>query len=223
MLILKKGLIFLIILFGMGFSATSNAGLTVIGTAAYNGNNYNIIYEDDQHLIWLDYTYRMGMGWEDYFKWAAGLNASGVLTYKLNPGINVAWDGGWRLPNTVDGSRKWGYDGTTTAGFNITTSEMGHLFYKSLGNTGYYDAKGKQRSGWGADAAWGLKNKGPFANIYPEYYWSNTEYAIYTELAWAFGFNSGSQTSNTFKHMGTRYIGLAVRPGKIVTTPVSAK
>lgn len=207
----------------MCFSGMAEAGLTVIGTATYNGNNYNLIYEDDQGLIWLDYTYTMGGDWESYFNWASGLNAPGVLTYNLNSGISVSWEGDWRLPNTVDGSRSWGYDGTTTAGFNITSSEMGHLFYKSLGNQGCYDVKGRPGSGWGADAAWGLKNKGLFVNLYPETYWSNTEYSKYKEQAWAFSFFSGSQSNNEFKHLGTRHIGLAVRPGRAVSSSVPAR
>lgn len=79
--------------------------------------------------------------------WAAGLNEPGILTYYLNPGISVSWKGDWRLPETVDGARRFGYDGTTTAEFNITTSDLGHLFYKFLGNLGYFDTDGNQRPG----------------------------------------------------------------------------
>jgi hypothetical protein len=221
MFVMKKGLIVLIILFAiMNFSSIAQAILTVVGTVTYNSNNYNLIYEDDQGLIWLDYTYSMGSNWDDCIKWASGLNASRVLTYTFNSGINVSWEGDWRLPNSVDGSRSWGCDGTTTAGFNIASSEMGHLFYKSLGNQGSYDVNKKLKPGWGADATWGLKNKAPFINLYPETYWSYTEYSAYTEQAWSFSFFSGSQNNNEFKHLGTRFIGLAVRPGKIVFTSI---
>ncbi len=34
------------------------------------------------------------------------------------------------------------YNGTTTAGYNITSGEMGHLFYVGLGNDGWYDTSG---------------------------------------------------------------------------------
>jgi hypothetical protein len=217
---IKKSWILSIILFAcMSFSTTAGAGLTVIGSAAYNGNNYNLIYEDDQGLIWLDYSNRLIGGWDDCIKWAAGLNASGVLTCKFNPGVTVSWNGEWRLPKTMDGERHYSYDGTTTAGFNITTSEMGHLYYKSLGNSGRYDAKGQKRSGWGDDAAWGLKNKGPFTHLYPDFYWSGTEYSIYDQRAWAFNFNFGSQSNGAFKNIGN-YSVLAVRPGKAVTNAV---
>jgi hypothetical protein len=219
---MKKVWIFVIILFAMlNFSAVVQAGLTVVGQAEYNGKKYNLIYEDDQGLIWLDYTNSLNNNWNDYAKWASGLNATGVLTYNFNPGINIIWRGDWRLPNTVDGARKWGCDGTTTAGFNITTSEMGHLFYTSLGNKGYFDVSKNPGSGWGTDAAWGLKNKGPFINLYPDFYWSS-EYSIYKEMAWAFSLFSGSQTNCEFKHLGSRYVAVAVRPGRVYQAPVSA-
>jgi len=82
-----------------------------------------------------------------------------ALTINLDPGINVSWGGNWRLPETVDGAYSWGYDGTTTAGYNITSSEMGHLYYASLGNLGLYDTSEKFQPGWG------LVKTGPFSNL----------------------------------------------------------
>ena len=217
-MIKKRWILSIIIPLVMGFSSIAGAGLTVIGTAAYNGNNYNLIYEDDQGIIWLDYSNR-GLAWDDCVKWAAGLNASGALTCKFNPGVTVAWNGDWRLPKTVDGERHYGYDGSTTAGFNMISSEMGHLFYKSLRNSGRYDTKGKKLAGWGDDAVWGLKNKGPFTHIYPDFYWSGTEYSIYDQRAWAFNFNFGSQSNGAFKTIGN-YSALAVRSCKVATNAV---
>jgi hypothetical protein len=217
---IRKSWIISIILFAVvGFSSIACAGLTLIGTASYNGNNYNLIYEDDQGLIWLDYSNRLCAGWDDCVKWAAGLNTGGSVTCKFNPGVAVSWSGDWRLPKTMDGERHYGYDGSTTAGYNITSSEMGHLFYKSLGDSGWYDAKGKKLAGWGGDAVWGLKKKGPFSHLYPDFYWSGTEYSIYDQRAWAFNFNFGSQSNGAFKSIGN-YAALAVRPGKVTTTTV---
>lgn len=218
-MMMKRSWIILIILFAMSFSVIANAGLTMIGTATYNSNKYNLIYENDSGLIWLDYSNRAGGGWEDYIKWVSGLNASGVLTYNFNPGVSVSWEGDWRLPKAVDGARHYGYDGSTTAGFNITNSELGHLYYKSLGNVGHYDAKGQKLPGWGSDAGWGLKNKGPFTNLYPDSYWSNTEYLIYDQHAWSFSFAFGSQSNKAYKAFNA-FSAIAVRPGKAVSAPV---
>jgi hypothetical protein len=210
---IKRGWMLLMILFVLvGFSGMAGASLTVIGTATYDGKDYNLIYEDDQGLIWLDYTNPsggFGVGWYGQMKWAAGLNASGVLTYNFNPGISVSWDGDWRLPKTADGTRRYSCDGTTTAGFNITTSEMGHLFYKSLGNLGYFDTNGKPQAGWG------LKNNGPFTKLDTDSYWSGTEYSIYPQHAWDFNMYFGSQGNLGFKSSYV-YAALAVRPGRVI-------
>jgi hypothetical protein len=194
------------------FSSMVYAGLTQIGTATYNGKEYGLIYEDDQNLIWLDYTQPQqpfGVGWFGMTKWAAGLNFPDVISYKFNPGVNVAWLGSWRLPLTVDGGRAFGYDGSTTAGFNITSSEMGHLFYKSLGNLGYYDTKGKVQAGWA-----GLKNVGPFKNLLPNSYMSGTEYAAFPWHAWDFNMYFGAQGNMWFKP-NFMCEALVVRPAKV--------
>ncbi len=68
----------------------------------------------------------------------------------------------WRLPTTVDGLSVPGFDGTTTSGWNITTSEMGYMYYVNLGNLGYYDTDGTY-----PQPGWGLNNSGPFTNLIP--------------------------------------------------------
>jgi hypothetical protein len=115
----------------------------------------------------------------------------------------------------VDGGRTFGYDGTTTAGFNITTSELGYLFYKSLGNQGYYDTKGNQGTGWYPDSTWGLKNKGPFENLQVGNYWSGTDYSLLKTHAWGFCTAFGEQSCTCFKG-SYPYMGIAVRSAKVV-------
>jgi hypothetical protein len=239
---MKRASIFVLILFFAVtvISGTADARLIKIGTITINNSTdgaqasgggmpgdaaptgmpggakeYNLIYEDDQGLVWLDYT-NNGGAWYGQVNWAAGLNSAGVITYKLDPGVSVTWDGGWRLPKTVDGGRTFGYDGTTTAGFNITTSELGHLYYISLGNLGYYDTRGNQGSGWYPDSAWGLKNKGPFTNLKVGNYWSGTEYSLLTTHAWAFCTSFGEQSSVSFKG-SYPYMAIAVRQARVAT------
>lgn len=206
--------ILIMILFAaLGFSGIAGAELTVVGTADYNGGEYNLVYDSDQELVWLDYTNR-GNRWPQQVAWAAGLNEPGVITCKMNSGKSVSWKGDWRLPKTLDAARRYGYDGTTTAGFNITTSEMGYLYYRSLGNKGYYDKKGTPGTGWFPDSEWGLKNTGPFKNLKPDMYWSGSEYAIFPQHAWSFNFAFGDQGNIAFKS-SYPYCGIAVRPGKV--------
>ena len=207
---MKRTHILLVVLIAVVlFSGTAQASLSTIGTATYNGQDYSLIYASDQHLVWLDYT-RVVDTWSNQVSWAAGLNTAEVLTYNLNPGISVTWSGAWRLPATVDGPWVWGYDGTTTAGYNIRTSEMGHLFYTELGNKGYHDVNRNPQSGWG------LVNKAPFANLQPSYYWSGTDYAGDPTGAWFFNFLLGSQDSAV---TGSFYA-LAVRSGDVGAVPI---
>ena len=216
---MKKGCMLLLVLFAVvTYSGIASADLILIGTATYNDNEYNLIYEDNQGLIWMDYTLPANR-WLQQTSNVSRLNDPGVLTYNFNPRMSVSWEGEWRLPKSVDGPRRFGFDGTTTAGFNIITSEMGQLFYNSLGNPGYYDKKGEARPGWGKPESqheWGLKNTGPFVNLEPGgQYWSCTEYAIYPQRAWSFNMYWGSQSSHAFKGSYS-YSGLAVRSAAVV-------
>jgi hypothetical protein len=182
-------------------------------TGNSRSNEYGLIYEDDMGLVWLDYS-APGSAWISQVNWASSLNAEGAITVKLDPGVSVSWEGEWRLPKTVDGGRTFGYDGTTTAGFNITTSELGHLYYKSLGNAGYYDTRGNQGTGWYPNSVWGLKNKEPFVNLKAAIYWSGTEYALLGTHAWAFNTGFGEQSNISFKG-SYPYSGIAVRSAKV--------
>ncbi|MBN1626372.1 MAG: hypothetical protein JW944_07590 [Deltaproteobacteria bacterium] len=233
---IKKASILILILYAItGLAVMADAKLVKIGTATIKNiasgpqgggdmmtgmpggqsgaREYKLIYEDDQGLIWLDYT-NSRTSWFGQVEWAAGLNGQGAVTIKLDPGVSVVWDGDWRLPKSVDSGRTFGYDGTTTAGFNITSSELGHLFYKSLGNQGYYDTKGNQRDGWYPDSTWGLQKKGPFENLQTGNYWSGTEYSPLKTHAWAFSTAFGEQSCTSFKG-SYPYMGIAVRQGKV--------
>jgi hypothetical protein len=200
---IKKVWMILLMLFAIAvFSGIANAKLITIGAATYNGSDYKLIYEDDQGLIWLDYSFP-DTRWPQLMSAVSKMNEAGVLTYKINPGVKINWRGLWRLPLAVDGARKNGYDGATTAGFNITTSEMGHLFYVSLGNVGYYDKSGNPRPGWGKlskeQESWGMKKADPFENLKNNNYWTGTEYSINPQHAWDFNTYFGCLDVQCFK------------------------
>ncbi len=143
----------------MGFSVQADAALFNRGTDTLG---YRLIYDDVLGITWYDYT-KSYDAWQNQVNWAGALDVDFGGTHYTD----------WRLPSTVDGQYVWGYDGTTTAGYNITTSEMGHLFYVGLGNKGYYDTSGV----YVGDGNWGLLNTGDFQNLQPDYYWSGAEYA----------------------------------------------
>ncbi len=192
------------------FSMQAEAVLQTIGTATYGGSDYNLIYDNDDELVWLDYTHA-GTDWTSMNSWASGLG--GTLIYSLNAGYSMNWSGSeWRLPTTVDGWYAYGYDGTTTGGYNITSSELGHLYYSELGNLGYYDTSGT----YVGDGNWGLNNPGDFQNLQSVYYWSGTQYAPDTRGAWTFRMGNGEQVTDnkTFSVQG-----IAVRSGQLAVVP----
>jgi len=168
--------------------------LQIIGTAAYDSDIYNLIYEEDnngQGLVWLDYTRNVDT-WNNQEDWASGLG--GDLTVALDPGYTttIDWSTGWRLPSA--GSNP-------TFGYNQTTSEMGHLYYVSLGNPGN-----------------GLLIKDPFLNLMPEWYWSGTDWPAYS-AAWLFQFDDGYQRA---VYDWQSYYALAVHAGDVSAVPEPA-
>jgi len=108
----------------------------------------------------------------------------------------------WRLPSSYN------QDATgPDFGYNVTGSEMGHLFYDELGGTA------------GASI---LTSSDPdlslFSNLQPSYYWSGTEYDAST--AWGFDFTYGVQGYGSGK--GNGYYAWAVRPGDSAPIPEPA-
>lgn len=241
---MKRYWVLLLILFAVaGISEMADAKLIVIGTATYTGagandsrgilgrqdnepgeaqarGDYNLVYEDDRGLVWLDFSNGSAI-WPNQMKWVAGLNNQGVLTYKLNPGVSVSWEGDWRLPKAVDGARYWGYDGkTNTAGYNVTTDDMGHLFYVSLGNQGAYDTKGTRQGNAGGmpggpgGGGGSVKNTGPFKNLRATNYWTGTQFLDY-EGVWCWSFSTSSGQLNTMGLQQEGFMAMAVRPAKV--------
>ncbi len=140
---------------------------------------------------------------------------SAITSYDIDPGYTITWDDDWRLPTTVDGDYDDGSDGTTTAGYNITNSEMGHLYYEELGNQGYLDTSGV----YVGNGNWGLSNTGDFQNLVSSVYWSGTEFSGNTGDAGVFSFGSGGQAT---LNKGNDYFGLAVRSGDVAAVPEPA-
>lgn len=184
-----------------------------------------LIYDSDQNITWLqNANYGLGspydngslvgkygrMTWDNAIAWATSLNYYDSIR-------DVWWDD-WRLPKTIDGPWKWGGDGTTTAGYNITTSEMGYMYYVNLGNKAPEDKNGVSQSDWG------LKNVGPFQNLYEDQDWASTEYALDPSTNWYFRFRTGAQDGGgmIYGWKGYYYYVWAVRDGDVAPVPEPA-
>ncbi len=159
-----------------------------------NATTAEAYYDTVLGITWLadaNYAQTSGYDVDGLLNWAAAT----AWATSLNPYSSGIM--GWRLPETnpVDGSTydyEFKFDGTSDRGYNIsapgttdagsTGSELAHMFYNTLGNKTYYDT-----SGSGPQTGWGLTNEGPFDDsIVSGTYWSGTEYAPRTNLAWYF-------------------------------------
>jgi len=218
---MKRTYVFVFVLaMVLGFYAQAQATLTTIGQAQYGGNNYNLIWDNDGpfgSIVWLDYTHDAKNWVNQRWTWANGLNNSGTLTYYINPIYSVNWSGDWRLPTQNDciypGELGYNGDGTYVWGYNITWSEMGHLFYAELGNKGFSDTSGNYVPDHG------LLNTGPFTNLQGSSYWANIKTnnaAGFVGYGWYFDFSLGLED---LKSPLDNLYALAVRPGDVSTVP----
>ena len=160
----------------------NNKNLTK-NSSTFTYSNNNLIYDSVLDITW--YNPNVGpMNWYDAMKWAEDLV------------IGDATD--WRLPTALNA------DGSApSSGYNQIGSELGHLYYESLGNTAYGP----------------LTNTGPFTNLQPVNYWTNTESAKFAGNAWAFSFSTGLQ-GFADKNLVTNYSALAVHSGNIGATQI---
>ncbi len=180
----------------LGFSSQTHASLINRGTDTL-GNQ--LIYDTDLNITWYDYASPLN-NWWNQANWASN------LTVDFNGTI---YDG-WRLPSTVEAP----YTNLYESYYNVTSSEMGHLFYTELGNKSPYDTAGNSQSDWG------LTNTGEFQHLIPYYFWS-TEVStdIQHYYAWEFNFSNGSQVANYKGEMDALGCALAVLPGDVAAVP----
>ena len=191
---------------------SANAQLELLGQGTSTFGTYNLIYDTDLDITWYDYTNYIESAPQDY--WQGQMDWASALSVDF--GMNTYSD--WRLPLTVDGLYDYGYDGTTTTGYNITNSELGHLFYTELGNTGQYNTSGNLTN----CAPFCLTNTGDFQNLQADFYGSGTEYSAAADSVWVFTFGYGDQDYIT---KDSNSYGIAVMSGRatpVVPEPISS-
>lgn len=212
-IVLKRAWMVLLILVGvLGFSGMASATLYDRGGG--------LIYDSYLNITWLqnanygagssydngDSTTDGRMTWTNAVAWADNLDYGGYDD--------------WRLPTTQDGPLVYGVDGSTTAGYNITTSEMGYMYYVNLENKGYYDTYGNYQSDYGLNNVSFIdgttEQTRSFQNLQADYYWSGTEYSRYPNYAWIIYFPLGFQYYDSKVDYDYAW---AVRPGD-VSAPV---
>lgn len=167
-----------------------------VANAALLDRGNGLIYDNDLDITWLqDTNYAMTSGydldgmmiWDEAMAWADQLEYGGFTE--------------WRLPSTSTP--------VSIQGCNITSSEMGHLYYEELNNLGIRGIDGSF-----PQAGYGLTNTSFFINLQPKDYWSSTD-VYYNDAmrAWLFSFSGGVQTAAALK--SNTLFAMAVHNGDI--------
>jgi hypothetical protein len=163
-----------------------------------------LVYDNGLQIYWMQNANPLGMKtWQEAYNWADQLKYGGYDD--------------WRLPATTDGD--WGYDrNNIQTRYNVTASELGHLFYNSLKLQGKKAPNGTENTIYGLDS--GVT---PFINLQSGYYWlgplSKTLAQDGDPMAWIFDFQYGAQflaTADTFAYA------IAVRSAAPVPEPSAA-
>nr|WP_319396205.1 hypothetical protein [uncultured Desulfobacter sp.] len=197
----------LLVFISLCLTGPAQASLTNIGTATYLGADYNLIWDDDNNgksVVWLDFV-NLPDNWKTQINWSAGLGQA--ITQIDTPGYTVTWDEkSWHLPST-------GSDPDN--GYNVTNSELGHLFYDELAQPGYHYSNPDQKFSSDAEL-----NDSEFENLVAGWYWSSTEGATDFGEAWAFSMASGAQYDRS-KSYDVRGIALRYAQVEPYTAPIS--
>ena len=125
--------------------------------------------------------------WAEAQEWAHTLDVAGVTGWRLPEVASVPFSTG--LSRTCPVAT---FDGAShgLCGFNGDTSlsELGHMFYVTLGNRAPVDLTGNPQ------AASGLTNTGPFADLRAENYWTGSANDP-TDFRWVFSMTDGWQNA----------------------------
>ena len=167
---------------------------------AYYDTTLDITWVVDANLAFTSgYDADGRMAWTDANDWASNLSINGVTGWRL-PTVSPLNGASFDVNRSTDGSTDNGTATTTTVGTdggwrdasNNPVSEMGHMFYVTLGNLGRCDPT----LPWCTiQPGWGLVNTGPFTITQLSNYWSDTQWD--GSSSWDFNINSGSQNLNS--------------------------
>ena len=204
---------FIIVLVAVFFLSALSAYAELFNRGTDNLGN-RLIYDSDRNITWYDLTYSINnpgeTSWGNSLTWASGLSVT----------FNGTVYNDWRLPTIIQNQTPptYGYSGSDTYGYNITNSEMGHLFYTALGNKAYYATDGSY-----PQPGWGLTNTGDFQHLFADYYYTDATYAYNVWAAVYQSFRVGEQYAGAKLALGgTGIYAIAVRDGDVASVPVPA-
>lgn len=156
--------------------------IPMLASAALIDRGGGLIYDTALNVTWLqDANHGAGSPFDDGFSSTDGRMTSAKaeawvssLSY-YDPVRNVTYSD-WRLPKLILKGTGFTFtnDGSTDYSLNASgsESELGHMFYTSLGNVGIRSPAG-QDTGCGSGIVC-LQNVGPFQNLQGWTYWFST-------------------------------------------------
>jgi len=207
---------------GQGTWESTLQGRDLDGNAA----TFEAYYDTTLDITWLADANAAGttMNWATANAWAAGLDVNGITGWRLptNTPLNGStYDTNFSNNGTTDNATATtttdGTDGGYRDGAGNPVSEMGHMFYVTLGNLGACIPNGGGSStSCNTQTGFGLSNTADFLNVQGDY-WSGSE--LNSGIAWKFFFGNGSQ-GNFGKN--TALFAWAVRSGDVSAVPVPA-
>jgi hypothetical protein len=173
-------------------AACAIIAIAAFGTARADliNNGGGLIYDTAQNITWYDFQTNP-MTFSQAQTWVAALSVAGVSDWTL-PSAG---------PDPVLGS-------TLQSNYNVTTGQMGCLFYDDLGDVGLIAPNGSLS----APGTYGLLNTGPFENLTGGNHWAATEYTPGQE-AWVFDMGAGGQ--NVLPEANTNSVAMAIHAGNI--------
>ncbi|MEE9494088.1 MAG: Calx-beta domain-containing protein [Gammaproteobacteria bacterium] len=174
--------------------------------ATVGGTDYQAYYDDELDITWLANANVAGqMSWNAANTWAAGLNINGVTGWRLpltqpvtGQEFSVNFSNNGTTDNATAATTTDGRDGGWRDTTGKSVSELGHMFYVTLGNTGECVPNGNGiATSCDSPASFGLSNNGPFTHLQTRsFYWSASEFSSLE--AWSFANSTGRQL-NHFK------------------------
>lgn len=153
--------------------------------------------------------------WGEANEWANGLVFGGFSDWRL-PTLSPVNGAALQQVFSNNGSTDYGY-AKTGAGWGLG-SELGHLFYVTLGNVGYCTPNDASPTACvGPQAGWAFEqNSGDFVNLRSGLYWTGVEVSPGSGSAWTFFVRDGEQGFYCECYSGGA---MAVRQGDVLSVP----
>ncbi len=208
---MKKPIVFAAISGIISLNMVTVADAALIGrlAATPGGTDYQAYYDDVADLTWLaDANAAAGSIFDDF-----GSNVDGRITWNnanaWAADLSVNGIDGWRLPTTLQPDASCQDQGSSqSTGTGCTGSEMGNFFYNVLGGVAGNSITTTHNS-----------NYDLFSNVQDELYWSSTTHTAFSNFAYYFDTDNGSQSSFSKSNAVLTW---AVQSGDVSPVPVPA-